>query len=461
MTNVAAAGSPTSDAHVVDTQHHVERFFQQLGDAIAAELGHEREDIYARLEDVAIQFLEQYCPAKHISHDDLIDYVLTARKLPFQIDLEAKFAEPPLSLYHGKHFDISALTWLDGTTSIHQHSFCGAFHVLSGSSIHSRYRFTPDREPAPLQRSVAGQLTLIDLEVLQPGDTRRIARGNALIHALFHMIRPSVTIVVRTITDDHNNEVQYDFRWPGIAFDPFQQHALTIRQIQYLDMLRTLRGDAADAALIQVLNQADLHLCYRLVSTDFLRRRDPERARWMIGASVKLSDRERELVWQAAYNDFVSQSIIDLRRRLHSPPHRFLLALLLNVFDREQLLGLIASKWNTDQPVSLIRTWMAEMCGLTDRFPNLLDLDMNETALNVLERLWHGDSVDATLDWFRTAYGAETMAIHDSTSVNFMLPCAIAHCSIRSCQICASHCARWRVVGPRPRSCKMRQVACP
>jgi hypothetical protein len=37
---------------------------------------------------------------------------------------------------------IEALFWVDGTTSIHQHSFSGAFQVLAGKSIHSRYRST-------------------------------------------------------------------------------------------------------------------------------------------------------------------------------------------------------------------------------------------------------------------------------------------------------------------------------
>lgn len=402
---ISIAPAPVAPTDVDRVPHKVEAFFARLGECIAADLGTDRDRIQAHLEGVAMARLAEFEPWRHITHDDLVDYVLGARKLPKQIDMEAKFAEPPLSLYHAEHFDISALTWLDGTTSIHQHSFCGAFQVLSGSSIHSRYRFSADAEPQLLQRSCTGSLELVDIEVLRPGDTRPITRGFALIHALFHMIRPSITIVVRTTTDDNAREVQYDFRWPGIAFDPFQNHAATHRKMQYLDMLRALHGRDADPHLHRVLADADLHLAYRLLSQDFQRHRDPDRARGLTATCAALTPRERDLAARAAHNDFVSQVLIDLRRRLHDPAHRFLLALLLNVFDRDWLLDLVRSEHATDDPVGVIRKWMAEMCGCTDRFPNLLGLAMNETALDVLDSLWLGQSEATMLDTFAARFG--------------------------------------------------------
>src|SRR4051812_42509570 len=40
------------------------------------------------------------------------------------------FGQPSLVLHRARDFYISALYWLDGTTSIHQHAFSGAFRVL-------------------------------------------------------------------------------------------------------------------------------------------------------------------------------------------------------------------------------------------------------------------------------------------------------------------------------------------
>ncbi|AVP96090.1 hypothetical protein C7S18_02275 [Ahniella affigens] len=143
-------------------RQRVPAFVTQRGDAIAGELGDTRETIYAQLQQVAARNLAHFNPAANISPDDLTDYVLSAKSLCQQADLDARFAEPPASLYRDAHFDNSALTWLDGTTSIHQHGFSGAFHVPAGGSIHARYSFKPDRLIAHGQRAAIGQLERID-----------------------------------------------------------------------------------------------------------------------------------------------------------------------------------------------------------------------------------------------------------------------------------------------------------
>ncbi|MBK8286905.1 MAG: hypothetical protein IPK97_19710 [Ahniella sp.] len=269
----AGIPAPTEQNADETNLHPVARFFRSLGDALTAELGNCRDTVYARLESVATDMLAKWNPSAQVTPDQIIDYVLTASALCKQADLDGRFAEPPVSLYAGEHFDISALFWLDGTTSIHQHGFCGAFHVLSGSSIHSQYRFerhevnAESESGSPLHaddamcpaiaetqpRAIEGTLHLVGCEVLHAGSTRTIRRGQGFIHALFHMVRPSVTIVVRTITDDPKQNVQYDYRWPGFGFDPFHRHAPTIRTQQFLKMLQKLDMTGYQARLLEVL----------------------------------------------------------------------------------------------------------------------------------------------------------------------------------------------------------------
>lgn len=392
----------------------VKAFFSAIGDRIAAAIGSDPADAIARLDAIAAHELKNANPAANISFAEIIEYVLSAETVCPQADLDAKFAEPPCSLYHGGTFDISALVWLDGTTSIHQHAFSGAFHVLAGSSIHSQYRFHPDAETEPGERAKTGSLELCGLEVLRTGDTRAIKRGPDLIHALFHMVRPSVTIVVRTICDKPEAGPQYDYRWPGVAFDPFQRHAPTIRRLQYLRMLRTLDAGTYPQHLQRVLANADVFLAYTIISEEVLAQSDIRSAPDLVSQCLKLSQMDRRTILAAAHNDLISRTLINLRAKLHHPPHRFLLALLLNVFDRERLLDLVAQEWQTEQPVALLRTWMAELCGLTDRFPNLLNLDMNDTTLNVLDRLWHGESDAAMLAWFHAEFGTEAIVGQES-----------------------------------------------
>jgi len=419
-------GDAAAPPAALQPTHRVARFFTVLGDSIAAAVGSERDAVYARLESVAAEQLHACNPSAHIDHTDLIDYVLSAEQLCRQADLDAKFAEPPLSLYRGEHFDISALTWLDGTTSIHQHGFCGAFHVLLGSSIHCRYHFEPWQQPVFKQRAIAGQLGLRDIEVLRPGDTRVIARGDALIHSLFHLIRPSVTIVVRTITDDPNTQVQYDYHWPGLAVDPFQRHAATLRKLQFLRMLRVLNGNGFDQHLARSLADADLFLAYMLITEHTLISADLAAAQRLCEQCTALPRAQRELVKQAVRNDLYSRSIIELRRKLHAPSHRFLLALLLNVFDREQLLGLVRREYRCADPAAQVLAWVAEMTGNTEHFGNLLGLDFNATALAMLDAMLRGHGLDATLKRMAQTFGDSAVAAeHDALAALFH---SLKHC---------------------------------
>ncbi|MGI8469286.1 MAG: hypothetical protein ACR2N3_12620 [Pyrinomonadaceae bacterium] len=78
-----------------------------------------------------------------VSAWDAIAWTLGETNLPEQRDLAGRFDDPPITLYNSPRFHIDIYFWLDGTTSIHQHGFCGAFQVLLGSSLHSSYDFEP------------------------------------------------------------------------------------------------------------------------------------------------------------------------------------------------------------------------------------------------------------------------------------------------------------------------------
>src|SRR5688572_6730600 len=60
---------------------------------------------------------------EEIGTDDVIRWFSTATEVPPQVGLDSGFGEPPLTLFAGQHMYIEALFWVDGTTSIHQHSF--------------------------------------------------------------------------------------------------------------------------------------------------------------------------------------------------------------------------------------------------------------------------------------------------------------------------------------------------
>src|SRR5207245_9676699 len=98
-------------------------------------------------------------------------------ELPTQRD--DKFSDLVVTLYTGPRFHISAYYWLDGTTSVHQHAFSGAFQVLLGSSIHSRYSFEEALVINP--HMTAGQLALEEIHLLEKVQIRDIHPGREFI----------------------------------------------------------------------------------------------------------------------------------------------------------------------------------------------------------------------------------------------------------------------------------------
>ncbi len=60
-------------------------------------------------------------------------------------------------LHHEGDYFIQALTWMEGTTAIHDHAFCGAFMVLEGASLHVTYGFRTAERLAE-DRLVVGDL---------------------------------------------------------------------------------------------------------------------------------------------------------------------------------------------------------------------------------------------------------------------------------------------------------------
>src|SRR5688572_7336077 len=125
---------------------------------------------------------------------EILTWVLATDVLPQQFDPQSTFGQPPLTMFRGARFLIDALFWMEGTTDIHQHGFAGAFQVLAGSSVHSQYRFVLEERIS--SSFLLGDVRFESFEILRPGDTRTIGAGQTLVHALFHLERPSVTIVV-------------------------------------------------------------------------------------------------------------------------------------------------------------------------------------------------------------------------------------------------------------------------
>ena len=179
----------------VDSAARVTTYFKRLGQRIQEEWLPVHYDP-RQLPAVAERALREDAPHASIQPHDVSNWFLATASRPSQPNADTNFGQPPIAVYYHDHFYIEILVWLDGTTDIHQHSFDGAFCVLGGSSIHSTYRFHECARTS--ERVLLGDVEHLHSELLQPGDVRAIASGSSFIHSLFHLDRPSMSVVVST-----------------------------------------------------------------------------------------------------------------------------------------------------------------------------------------------------------------------------------------------------------------------
>ncbi|MDB4983377.1 MAG: hypothetical protein JWM82_4129 [Myxococcales bacterium] len=332
--------------------------------------------------DMAVAALAAADLPGRVAPDEVIDWVLAADTLPRQMNLPATFGQPPVTLFCAKRFYIEALFWLDGSTSIHQHAFSGAFLVLSGSSIETRYSFVTEREWDG--RFVTGKLAVESTALLRRGDIRPIASGRGrLVHSLFHLERPSLTLVVRTYRDADAGP-QFDFARPGIGVDPFFKEETVDRMLEVVRLLRHLEDPSFEARVGGLVARSDVHTAYRVLS-DCLGLADRALFDRLVG---NVRDRDARTLMRLAFDERRRIAYLVTRRaHVRDAELRFFLGALLNTQHRRDLLALARARAPEVEPATLVARWVRQLAGMSVKLqasgapwqPNLFGLpEMND-----------------------------------------------------------------------------------
>ncbi len=191
--------------------------FRRVGERIDAEWrakGRSR----ASFAELCVRLLADSDLASSLSFESVMDAAILGGQLPKQADPLKEFAEPPITMFDGGDFVIDVNCWVGDTPSIHNHGFVGAFQVLHGQSVHTRFEFLPGEQRAPY--FTLGDLRVTNSELLRVGDIREVLDGDRLIHTLVHVDAPSATIVVRTPPRHRGPEPKsLLFLRPGLACD--------------------------------------------------------------------------------------------------------------------------------------------------------------------------------------------------------------------------------------------------
>jgi hypothetical protein len=331
------------------------------------------------------------------------------------------FSDLPLVLYAGPRFFIDIYFWLDGTTAIHQHGFAGAFQVLSGSSIHSTYSFTREREINP--HFCTGQIVLEDVQVLEQGNIRRIIPGEQFIHSLFHLDRPSTTITVRTKRSP-GNLPQYSYLKPYLAHDPFFKEPLSLKKIDSINMLLRLNHPEAYSLISELISSSDVQTTFLILTAVFENLVNRARENNFSGQNGQETDEVDEWenfheLFRKAHNKHGAvvnlmapvlgemqrqASVVDLRRCVRGSEHRFFLALLLNVPHRTRILDLVRQRFPQSNPIDHVCRWITEFSNTKNalsRKSNILGIDdFSDAHLFVLRQLLEGASAEEIKDSF-------------------------------------------------------------
>lgn len=350
----------------------------------------------------------------------VLEWTLQQTELPRQRDVKASFGEPPITLFSGPRFHIDVYFWFHGTTSTHQHGFCGAFQVLHGSSIHSWYDFEV-RERINSFCEI-GEMRLKLCQLLNVGDVQEILPGRQYIHSLFHLDHPSATIVVRTDKSPLFLP-QFDYRKPGLATDPFFEQETTVKKLQSIAALLRANRPDADAQIAKLLESSDFHTSYLVLSNVHnqlfsnsvgqMFGSDEPRRRFdalLAVAEERHADRGNILTRAFAHYERL-QDLVRRRSFVDNPEHRFFFALLLNIEGRDRIFSLIRERFPESDPVEKVLDWAMELsqtriAGMQTQ--NALGIaGFDEFDLQLVEYLLHGRSQDQIADIIREVYPPE------------------------------------------------------
>jgi hypothetical protein len=343
--------------------------FQKLGAQVET-LWRDKNYSEAHFPAIAERVLREFDLPLKVSAWDTINWALGENYLPEQRDLTAAFGDPPLTLYNSPRFHIDIYFWLDGTTAIHQHGFCGAFQVLLGSSIHSEYDFKL-REIVNMFVHL-GEVNFENCELLKVGDVRQILPGREFIHGLFHLDQPSATVVVRT-TLSPLHQPQFDYRKPFLAIDPFFVEPTTTKKLQSVSMLLRAKHPDADKTISNLLETADFHSTYTILSgIRHLLQNDPlkqlfepapaeDRYEKLFETVRKRHGALAETFPKVFAEQEKSAEIIQRRSYISDPEHRFFFALLLNVEGKGRIQSLVKERFPNADPVEKILEWVSAL----------------------------------------------------------------------------------------------------
>jgi hypothetical protein len=339
-------------------------YFAELGRAIKATWSGAQFDPLA-LPEIAMTALAAAPPAAAVDPLTLLELVATTPEF-LNMGSSDAFGDAAIPVFLDPRLHIEVLFWFDGAMGIHDHGFAGAFHVLSGSSIHSHYTFDVTEAVSP--EFQYGHTRLQRIESLRAGDTRGILPANQFIHALFHLDQPSTTIVIRT----HTSRAYLPTRVylpPHIAVDGgYGTRPLMLRR-RALAAAAVMAPDRLGDLVFESASAQDPAALYCILKTYLAVEHRPDRLHDLLDR-LRVRDGARIDLFRPVFDREVwAAEVIRARAATREPAHRFFLALLLNCPSRHALLELTAARYPAEAPSTTVVRWLDELSHVPTHAP--------------------------------------------------------------------------------------------
>ena len=178
------------------------------------------------------------------------------------LQFRSDFSDLPYVVYRNARFYMEILVWTNSTTRVHDHAFSGAFGVICGDSLCVTYDFeVSERINSHFK---IGNLVVDRCEHLRANDVRPILPAPDVIHTLYHIAKPTATLVVRTgaIPDARP---QFVYGTSGIAVDCEYVDVVAKKQAQALNVLLQTDYKSGEQTALRALQQAPLDSQYWIV----------------------------------------------------------------------------------------------------------------------------------------------------------------------------------------------------
>jgi len=351
-----------------------------------------------RFTPIAAESLRADAWHEYFDEAEVIRWVGAAPRLPLQLDPQARFGEPPVTVWRTNRFVIDIYFWLHPDIAIHDHGFSGAFTNLRGDSLQCTYRFEETGRVSAAAR--LGRLNPDSVTYLTPGTVQPIITARRFIHRVWHLGCPTVTLVIRTTRQPPRKGTLY-FN-SGLALRPPETWPVAVdrrrRFVRYLfqrrhpgrwglaeKMLRSAEPAAAFLYLSEIW-QASPGLNDR--GAVLLRRGSRPRSRkraWMTRAirEMQAPDVMHSVNWE----------------RLRRTEHRFLIALLSTYSYQQPIADWVTPRYPGRAWQTTVTRWLREMV-----HDHAIDIELDSMHVAVLDGLMWDSSRRGVLRKLRSRY---------------------------------------------------------